>query len=105
MSMRGRQLPLPRPGTDETYQALDTAISDHFDGRLSTAVLAQLDLGSGALRWVSAGHPPPLLIRLGRSSRPCRSTPRRLDCRRAFRLPSVSTGGFQGALSGGRLRA
>jgi stage II sporulation SpoE-like protein len=32
----------------------------------STAVLAELDTVSGALRWVNAGHPEPLLIRHGK---------------------------------------
>jgi hypothetical protein len=31
-----------------------------------TALIAELDLASGQLRWVSAGHPPPLLVRGGR---------------------------------------
>jgi len=31
-----------------------------------TALIAELELSSGRLRWVSAGHPPPLLLRDGR---------------------------------------
>ena len=31
-----------------------------------TAVLAELDVHTGRLRWISAGHPPPLLLRGGR---------------------------------------
>jgi Stage II sporulation protein E (SpoIIE) len=30
-----------------------------------TALIAKLDLASGRLRWISAGHPPPLLLRAG----------------------------------------
>jgi serine phosphatase RsbU (regulator of sigma subunit) len=30
-----------------------------------TGLMVQLDLVSGRLRWVSAGHPPPLLLRAG----------------------------------------
>ncbi|MBT2209059.1 MULTISPECIES: PP2C family protein-serine/threonine phosphatase [Actinomadura] len=35
-------------------------------GRFVTAVLADLDLGTGTLTWVSYGHPPPVVIRGGR---------------------------------------
>lgn len=58
-----RQL-LDLPGT---YAVVDTALADQFEGeRYATAVLAQLDLDSGLLRYVNAGHPPPLLLRNGR---------------------------------------
>jgi serine phosphatase RsbU (regulator of sigma subunit) len=51
----------------ETYEAMDGAVGQQFGGRrFATAVLAQLELGTGRLRWLSAGHPPPLLIRRGR---------------------------------------
>jgi serine phosphatase RsbU (regulator of sigma subunit) len=51
----------------ETYEAMDSAVRRQFDGsRFATAVLAQLELETGRLRWVSAGHPLPLLIRHGR---------------------------------------
>jgi serine phosphatase RsbU (regulator of sigma subunit) len=51
----------------ETYAAMDTAVGRQFGGtRFATAVLAQLELETGTLRWVSAGHPLPLLIRHGR---------------------------------------
>ncbi len=36
------------------------------DQRFATGVLAHLDTGSGLLRYVAAGHPPPLLVRSGR---------------------------------------
>ena len=32
----------------------------------ATGVLGSLDLGSGRLRYLSAGHPPPLLLRAGK---------------------------------------
>lgn len=53
-------------GLVDTYSAMDAAVREHFDGHFVTAVLAQLELTTGLLRWVSAGHPPPLLVRGGR---------------------------------------
>ena len=39
-------------------------IAEQFPGsRFATAVLARLDLTSGELRWVNAGHPAPLIVR------------------------------------------
>ena len=53
-------------GLTETYAAMDAGIGAAFPGRFATAVLAELDLETGVLRWVSAGHPAPFLIRRGR---------------------------------------
>lgn len=48
----------------DLYTAMDAAIADQFDeDRFATAQMARLDVTSGLLRWVNAGHPPPLLIR------------------------------------------
>jgi serine/threonine protein phosphatase PrpC len=61
-----------RAGRDllETYTAMDEAVGEQFPGsRYVTAVIAQLDRASGRLTWVSAGHPPPLLLRGGRNAR------------------------------------
>lgn len=51
--------PLP-----DIVQAMDAVIAEEF-GRRShvTAVLATLELGSGRLQWLNAGHPAPLLLR------------------------------------------
>ena len=50
-----------------TVGAIDEALSAQFSGeRFVTAVLAELDLASGQLRWHGAGHPAPLLLRKGR---------------------------------------
>jgi serine phosphatase RsbU (regulator of sigma subunit) len=50
-----------------TYAAVHGSLTAEFGGdRFATGVLARLDLGSGELRWVNAGHPPPLLLRGGR---------------------------------------
>jgi serine/threonine protein phosphatase PrpC len=51
----------------QTYEAIDAAIDDQYpSSRFVTAVLAELDVSTGRLRWMSAGHPPPLLLRGGR---------------------------------------
>jgi serine phosphatase RsbU (regulator of sigma subunit) len=61
-----------RRGCDllETHGAMNEAVEEQFpDRRFVTAVIAELDLDSGDLAWVSAGHPPPLLIRGTRRAR------------------------------------
>ena len=50
-----------------TYAAIDATLVEEFHGeRYATAVLGQLSLASGTLRWVNAGHPPPLVLRGGK---------------------------------------
>jgi hypothetical protein len=50
-----------------TYAAIDATLIDQFGGdRFATGVLARLDLRTGILRWVNAGHPPPLVLRGGK---------------------------------------
>lgn len=50
-----------------TAAGIDSAISTHFGPeRFVTAVLGELDLSSGSLRWTLAGHPAPLLLRNGK---------------------------------------
>jgi serine phosphatase RsbU (regulator of sigma subunit) len=57
-------------GLAETCVAMDAAVSAQFAGtRFVTAVLARLDIVTGRLSWVSAGHPAPLLVRHGRVSK------------------------------------
>jgi hypothetical protein len=54
-------------GPADAYAAIDAALLGHeFASRFATALIAELDLDSGHLRWVSAGHPAPLLLRGGR---------------------------------------
>jgi Stage II sporulation protein E (SpoIIE) len=56
-----------RLGLTESYAAIDAAIAEQYpDSRFVTAVLAELEVSSGRLRWISAGHPAPLLLRGGR---------------------------------------
>ena len=59
---------------DDLYAAMDTAVADQFGpDRFATAQMARLDVGSGLLRWVNAGHPAPLLLRGGRIVGPLES--------------------------------
>lgn len=52
----------------ETGEAIDAALLEHLgDPRYVTALIAELDMRTGDLSWVSHGHQTPLLIRDGRS--------------------------------------
>jgi Stage II sporulation protein E (SpoIIE) len=63
-------------GLLDTYAAMDQAVRDQFPGeRYVTAVIAQLHLETGRLTWVSAGHPPPLVIRHARVARTLSAPP------------------------------
>lgn len=54
-------------GVFDQASAIDEVISESFPGSaFVTGVLAELDLVSGRLRYVNAGHPPPLLLRGGK---------------------------------------
>jgi hypothetical protein len=54
-------------GLYEMARAADAALIQQMpDDRFVTAVLAQLDLDSGRLRYINAGHPPPLVLRNGK---------------------------------------
>jgi hypothetical protein len=54
-------------GPAAAYTAIDAALAEQdLASRFVTALLAELHLATGELRWVSAGHPPPLLLRGGR---------------------------------------
>jgi hypothetical protein len=67
-----------RRGCDlaQTYEAMDDAVRVHVDGEgFVTAVFAELDLRTGILTWISAGHPPPLVIRDGRLARTLSAPP------------------------------
>jgi hypothetical protein len=56
-----------RLGLTESYGTIDAAIAEQYpDSRFVTAVMVELEVSSGRLRWISAGHPPPLLLRGGR---------------------------------------
>jgi serine phosphatase RsbU (regulator of sigma subunit) len=54
-------------GPAATYAAVDAAVHEQYPtSRFATALIAELDVTSGELCWVSAGHPAPLLLRGGR---------------------------------------
>ena len=49
-----------------TAVVIDQAVEAGFGGEsYTTAVLAELDTGTGYLSWLNAGHPEPLLLRQG----------------------------------------
>ncbi|MEV0406523.1 PP2C family protein-serine/threonine phosphatase [Actinoallomurus sp. NPDC050550] len=51
-------------GLAELYAFMDAAVDEQFGpDQFVTAQMARLDIRSGVLRWVNAGHPAPLLIR------------------------------------------
>jgi Stage II sporulation protein E (SpoIIE) len=57
-----------RSGIDlqRTVSELDSVIHDQFEGTtFATAQLCELDVATGILQWVNAGHPSPVLIRNG----------------------------------------
>lgn len=58
-------------GLFEQARLIDETIATRFGtGAFATAVLAELDLRSGRLRYVNAGHPAPLLMRGGKVLEP-----------------------------------
>lgn len=53
---------------EAVYLDASDAVRDRFDGdSYVTADLADLDIERGRLRWINAGHPPPLLVRRGQA--------------------------------------
>jgi hypothetical protein len=54
-------------GPAAAYTAMDTALAEQeLTSRFVTALIAELDIATGRVCWVSAGHPAPLLLRGGR---------------------------------------
>jgi phosphoserine phosphatase RsbU/P len=57
-------------GLSAMARAADAAIEEHFgDQRFITAVLGELEMDTGRLRYINAGHPAPLLLRHGKAVR------------------------------------
>jgi sigma-B regulation protein RsbU (phosphoserine phosphatase) len=70
---------------------IDTALIDQFaDHRFVTGVLARLDLVTGRLRYLVAGHPVPVLLRSGRAVRTLEGTLRMPFGRLALLAPQTA---------------
>jgi serine phosphatase RsbU (regulator of sigma subunit) len=64
-------------GLEAIAVALDDAIAEQLGGeRYCTGLLAELDDSTGALTWLNAGHPLPLLVRAGRVVKELECRPR-----------------------------
>ncbi len=64
-------------GLVEVLNSVDEALVTGLGGELfSTAIMADLDTDTGLLRWVNAGHPPPLLLRGGKLIKVLETDPR-----------------------------
>jgi hypothetical protein len=58
-------------GLYEQARLIDESIMRQFGGgRFVTAVLAEVDLASGRLRYLNAGHPDPMIMRSGKVVKP-----------------------------------
>ena len=58
-------------GLYDQARAIDEIIRGHFgDSAFATGVLVEIDLRSGRLRYLNAGHPYPLIMRSGRIVKP-----------------------------------
>lgn len=65
-----------RVGLVDKYAVVDDVVHSQFDEEhFATAQMADLNVHSGMLRWVNAGHPRPLLIRDGRVAGSLRAAP------------------------------
>jgi len=58
-----------KPLVDTALDIDSTVHAQHKGAAFTTGVLAELDTASGLLRWLSAGHPQPLLLRRGARAR------------------------------------
>ncbi|MGX1669335.1 PP2C family protein-serine/threonine phosphatase [Streptomyces sp. NPDC055400] len=54
-----------RTGADlpDLVESVDAALTTWLPDQFCTAVLTQLELATGKLRWINCGHPAPLLVR------------------------------------------
>lgn len=57
------------PGILQIAEAVEDALVEQFGcSRYATGILAELNTGTGLLTWTSVGHPPPVIIRKGRTA-------------------------------------
>ncbi|MFG2137831.1 PP2C family protein-serine/threonine phosphatase [Streptomyces sp. NPDC048650] len=66
------------PGILQIAESVEQALVEQFDAsRYTTGILAELSTVTGVLTWTSLGHPPPVVIRKGRTalSLPCSPAP------------------------------
>jgi serine phosphatase RsbU (regulator of sigma subunit) len=62
----------------EIAAEVNAAVAGQFPGsQFATAVIARLDLDSGRLRWINAGHPEPMILRGSSLVQPPRCAPAR----------------------------
>lgn len=50
---------------DQIHSHLDAAVAEQFPHAFATGQLARLEVDTGAMTWLNAGHPRPMLIRGG----------------------------------------
>lgn len=65
-------------GLAQVAERIDETLAEQFQGdRYATGILAELDSATGELTWTNRGHPPPVVIRGGRTALTldCRPTP------------------------------
>ncbi|MFD8328278.1 PP2C family protein-serine/threonine phosphatase [Streptomyces lydicus] len=56
-------------GLVQIAEAVDRVLLEQFDAhRFTTGLLAELDAATGLLTWTTLGHPPPVVIRKGRTA-------------------------------------
>jgi serine phosphatase RsbU (regulator of sigma subunit) len=76
----------------DTYRSIDKWIRSQYTGAFVTALMAELDTGTGRYRRIAAGHPAELLLRGGRSA-PSQPSPTALPLglgHMVARLPGVT---------------
>jgi sigma-B regulation protein RsbU (phosphoserine phosphatase) len=82
---------------EHTYRSIDKWIRAQYNGAFVTALLAELDTGTGEYKRISAGHPAELLLRDGRCM-PALTTPTALPLglgHMVSRGPGVETAQLQ----------
>lgn len=50
---------------EQIHEHLDAVVADQFPAKFATGQLVRVDLDTGVMNWVNAGHPLPMLVRGG----------------------------------------